>query len=152
MLSTVTHGTFFGEMAIVGRSVNTTYAAVVEQSILSRMDRASLEQMVTKYPLVGLRIMQALANRLNEAESQLETLALKSLTARLASLILDLGRGSNLLIVGLTHKDLAERVGTSRETATQVLNELKADGFIDIGRKRIQVLDLKGLQGIADSY
>ena len=96
--------------------------------------------------------MQALANRLSEAESQLETLALKSLTARLASLILDLGRGSNLLIVGLTHKDLAERVGTSRETATQVLNELKADGFIDIGRKRIQVLDLKGLQGIADSY
>ena len=152
VLSTVTHGTFFGEMAIVGRSVNTTYAAAVEQSILSRMDRASLEQMVTKYPLVGLRIMQALANRLNEAESQLETLALKSLTARLASLILDLGPGSNLLIVGLTHKDLAERVGTSRETATQVLNELKAAGFIDIGRKRIQVLDLKGLQGIADSY
>jgi CRP/FNR family transcriptional regulator len=139
-------------MAIVGRSVNTAYAAVVEQSILSRMDRASIEQMVTKHPLVGLRIMQALANRLNEAESQLETLALKSLTARLASLILDLGRGSNLVIVGLTHKDLAERVGTSRETATQVLNELKADSFIDIGRKRIQVLDLKGLQGIADSY
>ena len=139
-------------MAIGGRSVNTAYAAVVEQSILSRMDRASIEQMVTKHPLVGLRIMQALANRLNEAESKLETLALKSLTARLASLILDLGRGSNLVIVGLTHKDLAERVGTSRETATQVLNELKADGFIQIGRKRIQVLDLKGLQGIADSY
>ena len=96
--------------------------------------------------------MQALANRLTESVSQMEPLALKSLKARLASLILDLGRGSNLLIVGLTHKDLAERVGTSRETATQVLNELRADGFIDIGRKRIQVLDLKGLQGIADSY
>ena len=152
VLSTVTQGAFFGEMAIGGRSVNTAYAAAVEQSILSRMSRSSIEQMVAKYPLVGLRIMQALANRLNEAESKLETLALKSLTARLASLILDLGRGPNLLIVGLTHKDLAERVGTSRETATQVLNELKADGFIQIGRKRIQVLDLKGLQGIADSY
>ena len=152
VLSTVTHGNLFGEMAIVGRSVNTAYAAAVEQSILSRMSRSSIEQMVAKYPLVGLRIMQALANRLNEAESQLETLALKSLTARLSSLILDLGRGPTLLIVGLTHKDLAERVGTSRETATQVLNELRADGFIQIGRKRIQVLDRKGLQGIADSY
>ena len=152
VLSTVTHGNFFGEMAIVGRSVNTAYAAAVEQSILSRMGRSSIEQIVAKYPLVGLRIMQALANRLDEAESQLETLALKSLTARLASLILDLGREPNLLIVGLTHKDLADRVGTSRETATQVLSELKADGFIQIGRKRIQVLDGKGLQSIADSY
>ena len=56
VLSTVTHGTFFGEMAIVGRSVNTAYAAVVEQSILSRMDRASIEQMVTKHPLHGDRL------------------------------------------------------------------------------------------------
>lgn len=152
VLATVSDGTFFGEMAIVGRSVNTAYAVAVEQSILSRMSRSSVEQMVAKYPLVGLRIMEALAHRLNEAESHLETLALKSLSSRLASLILDLGREQNLLIVGLTHKDLAERVGTSRETATQILNELKAEGFIDTGRKRIQVLDVKGLQSIADAY
>jgi CRP/FNR family cyclic AMP-dependent transcriptional regulator len=152
VLSTVSQGTFFGEMSIVGQSKNTAYAAAVERSTVSTMNRYGIEDVVAKYSLVGLRIMQALAYRLNEAEAQLETLALKSLTARLASLVLDLTPRQTSLIVGLTHKDLAERVGTSRETATQMLNELKADGLIQIGRKRILVLDRKGLQGIADFY
>lgn len=152
VLSTVSQGTFFGEMAIVGQSLNTAYAAAVARSTVSTMSRSGIEDIVAKYPLVGLRIMQALAYRLNEAEAQLETLALKSLTARLASLVLDLTPRQTALIVGLTHKDLAERVGTSRETATQMLNELKADGLIQIGRKRILVLDRQGLQDIADSY
>jgi len=47
---------------------------------------------------------------------------------------------------------LAERVGTSRETATQALNELKAAGLIAIGRKRIEVVDRDGLQRVAETY
>ncbi|MEZ4769633.1 MAG: helix-turn-helix domain-containing protein [Caldilineales bacterium] len=45
---------------------------------------------------------------------------------------------------------MAETAGTYRETATQVLNELKAQGLIDIGRKHITILDAQGLQAIAD--
>ncbi|MCB0147799.1 MAG: winged helix-turn-helix domain-containing protein, partial [Caldilineaceae bacterium] len=41
--------------------------------------------------------------------------------------------------------------GTYRETATQVLNDLKAAGYIDIGRKRITVLDVAGLTTVAES-
>ena len=48
-------------------------------------------------------------------------------------------------------KDLAEMVGTYRETATQVLNDLKNDGLIDIGRKRIIILDPEGLEARAES-
>jgi CRP/FNR family cyclic AMP-dependent transcriptional regulator len=54
-------------------------------------------------------------------------------------------------IAGLTHQDLAESVGTYRETATQVLNDLKAQGLIEIGRKRIKVLDTGRLTEIAES-
>ena len=53
-------------------------------------------------------------------------------------------------ITGLTHQDLAESVGTYRETATQVLNDLKAQGYIDIGRKRITILDSDGLAAVAE--
>ena len=44
-------------------------------------------------------------------------------------------------IIGLTHQDLAETIGTYRETATQVLNDMKAQGLIEIGRKRITIKD-----------
>jgi CRP/FNR family transcriptional regulator len=54
-------------------------------------------------------------------------------------------------IVGLTHQDLAETVGTYRETATQVLNDLKGEHLIDIGRKRITILDPGGLLQVAES-
>lgn len=97
-------------------------------------------------------MMQALAGRLGDAESQLEDLALKSLSARLATFILRQTSGDADQMVGLTHNDLAERVGTSRETATQALNELKGDGLIAIGRKRIEVLDREGLDAVAESY
>lgn len=49
------------------------------------------------------------------------------------------------------HQDLAETVGTYRETATQVLNDLKAQGLIEIGRKRITILDAEGLLAVAES-
>jgi len=42
-------------------------------------------------------------------------------------------------------------VGTYRETATQVLNDLKADGLIEIGRKRITILDRDRLSEVANS-
>ncbi len=51
----------------------------------------------------------------------------------------------------MTHQDLAETVGTYRETATQVLNDLKSQGLIEIGRKRITILDREGMQAIAES-
>jgi CRP-like cAMP-binding protein len=54
-------------------------------------------------------------------------------------------------ISGLIHQDLAERVGIYRETVTQVLNDLKTDGYIEIGRKQIKILNREGLETVADS-
>jgi CRP-like cAMP-binding protein len=50
---------------------------------------------------------------------------------------------------GLTHQDIADRLGVYRETATNALNELKTAGLIEIGRKHIRLLDRARLQRIA---
>jgi CRP/FNR family cyclic AMP-dependent transcriptional regulator len=79
-------------------------------------------------------------------------MAFKGIPARLASLLLRLAAecGSND-IHGLTHQDLAETIGTYRETATQVLNDMKTAGLIEIGRKRITILDTDRVQALAKS-
>jgi CRP-like cAMP-binding protein len=79
-------------------------------------------------------------------------MAFKGIPARLASLLLRLAdeQGGDE-VRGLTHQDLAESVGTYRETATQVLNDLKTQGLIEIGRKRISILEREDLQEIAES-
>jgi CRP-like cAMP-binding protein len=106
---------------------------------------------VTK-PKVALRIFEELGSRLKETESRLEEIAFKGIPARLASYLLQLSdeQGSDT-ITGMTHQDLGEQIGTYRETTTQTLNTFKADGLIDIGRKRITILDRAGLERVAES-
>ena len=152
VVSNIEPGMFFGEIALLGQSQYDSFAETLEESTLCVLSRRDLEYLIGRYPIVGVRIMQTLADRLSEAETQLEDMALKSLTARLASLILRLTSEADARVSGLTHNDLAERVGTSRETATQALNELKNAGLIAIGRKRIEVLDRQALQDLAEAY
>ena len=152
IISNIEPGMFFGETALLGQAIHDSFAETTKESTLCVISRRDLQYLIGRFPTVGVRIMQALADRLSEAETQLEDLALKSLTARLATLILRLSSGANGRVTGLTHNDLAERVGTSRETATQALNELKNAGLIAIGRKRIDILNRKALEDVAEAY
>jgi CRP-like cAMP-binding protein len=54
------------------------------------------------------------------------------------------------LVVGLSHQDLGERLGVYRETVTEALSELKTAGLLEIGRRRLRLLDEARLQEIAD--
>jgi CRP/FNR family transcriptional regulator, cyclic AMP receptor protein len=151
VITTLGPHTLFGEMALLGTKLHNTFAEAVEDCTICVMSRNDLERLILSKPQVALRILEITGRRLREAEERLENMAFKGIPARLASLLLRLAQeqGSND-ITGLTHQDLAESVGTYRETATQVLNDLKADGYIEIGRKRITILDPEGLAAVAE--
>ena len=150
VIGTVGPGTIFGEMALIGQGMHNTFAEAIEDCVLYVMSREDVERLLMTKPRVALRIFENLGTRLREVEERLEEIAFKSIPARLASLLLQLAdeRGSDS-ITGLTHQDLAEQIGTYRETTTQALNAFKAEGLIDIGRKRITILNRQGLQQIA---
>lgn len=152
VIGTIGPGAIFGEMALIGQGMHNTFAEAVEACVLYVMSREDVERMLVTKPKVALRIFENLGIRLKEAEARLERIAFKSIPARLASLLLQLAdeRGSET-ISGLTHQDLGEQIGTYRETTTQTLNTFKAEGLIDIGRKRITILDRDGLQRLAGS-
>lgn len=152
VIATLGPGAIFGEMALLGQQMHNTFAEALDDCLILVMTRADLERLILDKPAVGLRMLDITGRRLRDAEGRLEDMAFKGIPARLASLLLRLAadRSSNE-ITGLTHQDLAETVGTYRETATQVLNDMKADGLIDIGRKRIEILDSERLQALAES-
>jgi len=151
VIATLGPGTIFGEMALIGQGMHNSFAEAIEDCELWVMSRDDVERLLATKPQVALRIFEILGRRLKEAEARLEEIAFKGIPARLASLLLHLadeqGGGS---ITGLTHQDLGEQIGTYRETTTQTLNLFKANGLIDIGRKRIQILDREGLARIAE--
>lgn len=141
-------GSLFGEMALLGQQMHNTFAEATEDCTLGLLNRGDLERLILQRPQLALRMLEVIGWRLREAESRLEDLAFKSIPARLASILLRLA-GEADQVSGLTHQDLAEMVGTYRETATQVLNELKGRGLIVIGRKRIMITDRPGLVSLA---
>jgi CRP-like cAMP-binding protein len=151
VIATLGPGTIFGEMALLGQQMHHAFAEALDDCVILVMSRGDLERLILERPSVGLRLLEITGQRLRNAERQLEEMAFKSIPARLASLLLRLSEDrGNAEIVGLTHQDLAEMVGTYRETATQVLNDMKAQGLIEIGRKRVRIADQKRLRELAE--
>jgi CRP-like cAMP-binding protein len=152
VIATLGPGTLFGEMALLGQQMHNAFAEALDDCLILVMSRTDLERLILNKPAVGLRILETTGKRLRDAEKRLEDMAFKGIPARLASLLLRLSeeRGSDE-ITGLTHQDLAETIGTYRETATQVLNDMKNQGLIEIGRKRIRILDTERLRELAQT-
>jgi CRP-like cAMP-binding protein len=82
---------------------------------------------------------------LAESEARLEDLAYRSVPARLASVLLRLGHAHGDLIDGLTHQELGDIIGAYRETVTKTLDEFQAAGLIAVSRRRLRLLDRRGL-------
>jgi CRP/FNR family transcriptional regulator, cyclic AMP receptor protein len=150
VIATLGPGALFGEMTLLGQKMHNAFAEALDDCHIFVMNRADLERLILNKPSVGQRVLETTGRRLRDAEQRLEDMAFKSIPARLASLLIRLSaeQGSDE-IAGLTHQDLAETVGTYRETATQVLNDMKADRLIEIGRKRIRILDRARLEALA---
>ena len=152
VIATLGTGAIFGEMALLGQQMHNAFAEAMEDSVILVMSRADLERLILNKPILGLRMLEITGRRLSDAESRLEDMAFKGIPARLASLLLRLAAERDTdEITGLTHQDLAETIGTYRETATQVLNDMKMAGIIEIGRKRITILDRARLLELARS-
>lgn len=148
-MTTLDFGAVFEEMALIGQSMSNRFAEAMEDCFLCVMSRYDVEQSVLRKPTLALRLAQVMADRLSQAEARLKEWVFKSVPARLASLLLRLREEQGDHIYGYTHQDLAEAIGTYRETATETLNEFKSQHLIEIGRRRIDILDVAGLERVA---
>jgi CRP-like cAMP-binding protein len=153
VVSTLGPGAIFGEMSLVGQGMHNTFAEAVDDCLLCVMSRPDVERLMRDKPQVAFRFVEALGERMVALESRLEEIAFKSIPARLASLLLRLAEeqaGSDI-VSGYTHQDLGEMLGTYRETITQTLNDFKANGLVDISRKRVEIIDYEGLETLAET-
>ncbi len=156
ILTTLQAGTIFGEMAIIGQRMHETFAEALTECVICIMSQRDVEDLLLADPRIAVRLVKALGERLTRAEARIEEMAFKPVPARLASLLLRLGTESDWrgrpIVQGLTHQQLGELVGTYRETATAILGQFRNEGLIEIGRRRIVLLDPAGLQEITEAY
>lgn len=149
-LAVLEPGTFFGEMPLLGERMRNASAEAIDDCTLCVMSQRDVEQLILAKPRVGLRMLEIVGRRLAAAEARLEDLAYRSVRARLASVLLRLGREHDGTIEGITHQDLGDMVGAYRETVTKILDELQHDGTVELARKRIIVRRRDALTALLD--
>jgi CRP-like cAMP-binding protein len=150
VLSTLGPHTVFGDMPLAGQQMYGAYAEAVSDCMICVLGRADLEKLIETRPLVAIRLLEIVGQRLVEAEAVIEDFAFKGVPARLATVLVRLsGRDGADEVRGYSHQDLAEMIGSYRETVTATLDGLKRGGLVAVGRRHIQILDRRGLERVA---
>ena len=149
VVATLDAGTCFGEMGLLGQGMYGCYAEAVSDCLLCVMSRTDLQTLVRRNPDVGLRLLEVIGGRLLQRESELEALAFRGVPARLAALLLREADAYGT-VAGRSHQDLAERLGTYRETVSQTLGRFRAEGLVAVEPRRIRLLDSDGLRAYAE--
>ena len=145
-------GEIFGELALVGAEKREEFAEAAEKSELVLIPRQSIEKLMVTHPELTLGISKVIGMRRQRVERRLKNLLFRSNRERLVHLILELveqygHRNGNTVDIGikLSHQELANIIGSTRETVTVVLGQLQNEGLISLSRRKITVNQLDKL-------
>lgn len=147
----------FGEMAILGQGMHESFAEAIEDCTVCTLSRRDVQEVLLADPRVSRRLIELISRRLIEAERKLEDFAFKSVPERLVTLLLQLAHinpneqsAPITLPARYTHQQLAEMIGTYRETVTKTLNDFRSLGLVRSEKGKIQLVDPARLQEIVE--
>lgn len=135
-------GSYIGELALLAGGKRSASVQTLEDSEFLVLTRDSFDQIVTSQPSIALTLLRDLARRTCDLSDEMGALALLDVYGRIRKLIGTHAKAEDgkLLTERLTHQDIADRVGSSREMVSKILKDLKLGGYIDTDQKRIEVL------------
>jgi CRP/FNR family transcriptional regulator/CRP/FNR family cyclic AMP-dependent transcriptional regulator len=144
-VAVLNEGNFFGEMSLLDGQPRSASATALQAVRMLVLDREHFQRYVLAQPRIVAKLLRELSKRLRGADQAIENLALGSVRDRLCHLLGHLGRhapggGPGPIERAPTHQELAEMIGSSRETVTRTLAALEREGLIVIERKRITLL------------
>jgi len=132
--------------------------AAEEPAIVYFLSKEHVLKTAIEHPQLALSTVKLIASRLRRCAELVETLSLREVGQRLAHLLLQEARNHGTetergmkIKLGLTHNQLAARIGTVREVVTRMLVRLQDQGLIDHEGKNILIPDLKKIEAYAQS-
>lgn len=139
-------GALFGDMPLLGQTMLGCQAIAGPGGVSVVV--MNLELIAKRIRAIPLEVLEELGRRLVLMETEHYRAPFQTVETRLAGVLLKLaGAGSS--VKGFTHEELGEEIGAYRETVTNVLDAMGADRLIEIGRKRIGILDKRALRELS---
>lgn len=149
-------GDFFGEPCLLDGGPREEMAEAMDPSLTVEVDRELLDQLLRTNGLAAYRFSRALIARRKDLETRVEQLIFKDVGSKLAELLLNLGTEHGIAdqrgtVVGLkiTHQEMANLIGSTRETVSLTLSQFKRKGLIQTEGRKVILADPEGLRAIA---
>ncbi len=138
-------GEFFGYTALIQDQPYEITAAAMEDVELSLLPKADFLQLLHADRNVSSRFVKMLAENITEKEEQLLQLAYDSIRKRVAEALLTLQEREGSNTFEILREDLAQIVGTAKESVIRMVSEFKNDGYIEVRGGTIKILDREKL-------
>ncbi len=130
-------GDIFGELTLAGEEERETSAEALADSFICTISRKNFEAFLSMRPNLSLTITKWMGLRLRRIENRFENLIFQDVRTRLTTLLKDLAEkygedieGGRKIAIKLSHQELANLIGATRETVTLELNNMKRRGDI----------------------
>jgi len=146
-------GDFFGEGVLLEPPLHNCAAQAIERSELLLLPRRQLLELMENNGRFSLYMARHLAGRLHEFRQRQEML-LHSVNVRFARLLLSLAKRHGTLISGpgvrlnvkLTHQEMANLIGTARETLTVTIGKFRQEGILTENRHNLVIKNMPELE------
>jgi len=146
-------GDIFAEVLLFGGGEYPATAEVIEDAEIGIIENKPLEELLRKNGEITLKILKVMAERLRRAQYHIRDLALRDAYGRLASALISLieehgneTENGTSITIQLSQQQLANIIGSSRETVARILSTWKKEGIIKMDRQAIKVIDLEALE------
>jgi CRP/FNR family transcriptional regulator, global nitrogen regulator len=142
----------FGKLSLVEGRWQDVFAEAVTDARLAWVQKATLTEVIKRRPEFAMKLFSSFSERLRQSDEVIESLLHREVSARLATLLLNLserfgeGNGAGTVLdVRLTHQDLANMIASTREAVSKVMSEFQREGFIEVQNRKIAILKKEAL-------
>ena len=146
ILSVLKAGELVGEMALFDLEERRSATVItVDDCELLTLSGQQFLKVLNENPSIAMSVIKSLSRRLRDASSRIGNLVFLDTYARVGRYLVELGKSNgryladgSLLVTRPTHQDIANIIGTTRETVSRTLKELENQGLIKlVGRNVI---------------
>lgn len=147
ILHFITAGEVIGGMtAFMSQPIPAT-AITLEKTIVWLLPRDVVRQALIDEPLLAVRVIEFMAERINALVMLVTDLSLRSVVARLARQLLEQATDDVVQRQRwATQTEMAARLGAAPDVVNRSLRTLVDEGLIELSRQQIRILDRKGLE------
>ncbi len=145
VLSTLKSGDYFGEMSLIDHQPRSASIMTLEKSTITIVTSQEFEKTLMQNPAIALNLIKGLNKTLRLLTDNVRSLALMDVYGRVARVLMTCAKPklhcSDTFVIDepMTHQDMANRVGASREMISRILKDLSKGGYIHNKGKHIEI-------------